>query len=52
MSDETADDKAIFSAEDNCRVQVFNVVINQINRSMVTRFSKKTLYQYLSWFDP
>lgn len=35
---ETADDKAIFSAEDNFRVQVFNVVIDQINL-MATRCS-------------
>ena len=39
MPDETADDKAVFSAEDNFRVQVFNVVIDQINQSMATRFS-------------
>lgn len=52
MPDEKIDEKAVFSAEDNFRVQVFNVVVDQINQSMATRFSdQKRLYQDLSCFD-
>lgn len=55
MPDETSDEveETSFSGEESFKVNVFYVVVDQINHSIATRFSDQNrFYQDLSCFDP